>query len=158
MLQVASAGDPDRHDGTLSAEEGRSHFGAWAIVSSPLTLGFSILDQAKMRLAWPVISNEEIIRVNQAYHGHPGRLVRAWSANGTLGDTAGGCADAQAGGADDTGHEPGGLLLRPRAHAEDPGLHRGTGEPRGPSAPPPGRIRTPPTTSLEPWTSIKSTL
>ena len=96
MLQVASAGDPARHDGTLSAEEGRSHFGAWAIVSSPLTLGFSILDKAKMRLAWPVISNEEIIRVNQAYHGHPGRLVRAWSVNGTLGDTAGGCADAQA--------------------------------------------------------------
>ena len=59
-----------------------------------MTLGFSILDKAKIAQAWDVISNEEIVRVNQAYHGHPGRLVRAWSVNGTLGDTAGGCADA----------------------------------------------------------------
>ena len=81
MLQVASSGDPSRRgDGTgLTAEEDRSHFGAWAIVSSPLTIGFDVTNKTKMTQAWPIISNEEIIAVNQAWHGHPGRLVSTWN-------------------------------------------------------------------------------
>lgn len=52
--------------------EARSHFGAWCIVSSPLTLGFDVRDDARMDAAWPIISNTEAIAVNQAWAGSPG--------------------------------------------------------------------------------------
>jgi hypothetical protein len=43
------------------------------------TVGFDITNKTKMARAWPTISNEEIIDVNQRWHGHPGRLVRTWT-------------------------------------------------------------------------------
>lgn len=65
--------------------EDRTHFGAWAVISSPLILGFDLRDQAKFDRVWPVISNSEVIAVNQAWAGSPGRRIfirgdsQAWS-------------------------------------------------------------------------------
>ena len=56
--------------------ESRSHFGAWCITSSPLILGLDVTDEAKVQGVWSIISNREAIAVNQAWEGHPGRLVR----------------------------------------------------------------------------------
>ena len=38
----------------------RAHFGAWCIISSPLILGFDLLDAKLLRAVWPVISNREV--------------------------------------------------------------------------------------------------
>jgi len=57
-------------------QEDRAHFGAWCIVSSPLILGYDLTDDAKTDRVWPIISNREAIAVNQAWAGHPGRMLR----------------------------------------------------------------------------------
>jgi hypothetical protein len=61
-----------------------SHLSAWAIVSAPLTLGFDMSDEAKMKAAWPIISNKEVLAVSQEWQAdrpHPsGRLVKRWQA------------------------------------------------------------------------------
>lgn len=73
MLEVGcqhgpgGAGDPG-----LTLAEMRSHFGAWVIVSSPLTLSHDLRNDTVMDLVWPVISNKEAIAVNQAWAGHSG--------------------------------------------------------------------------------------
>jgi len=73
MLEVGcqhgpgGAGDPG-----LSFEEARSHFGAWAIVSSPLTLSHDVNNDTVMDKIWPIIANKEVIAVNQAWAGHSG--------------------------------------------------------------------------------------
>ena len=56
--------------------EDRTHFGAWCIVSSPLILGHDVNNEAAVNEIWPIISNKEAIAVNQAWAGHPGRLVK----------------------------------------------------------------------------------
>ena len=56
------AGDPG-----LSPQETRTHFGAWAIVSSPLTLSHDVHNDTISDAIWPVISNKEVLAVNQAY-------------------------------------------------------------------------------------------
>jgi len=58
-----------------SFEESRSHFGAWCIVSAPLTLGFDISNETALNRVWDIISNTEAIAVNQAWEGHPGRRI-----------------------------------------------------------------------------------
>lgn len=70
------------------ATEDRSHFGAWCITSSPLVLGYDMADESMSDRVWPIVSNQEAIAVNQAWAGHPGRMVKQWSpsdpsANGT---------------------------------------------------------------------------
>jgi len=65
--------------------ESRSHFSAWAVVSAPLVLGFDLTDEAQMNLAWPVVSNREVIAISQTWvdgasHAS-GRLLRRWQAN-----------------------------------------------------------------------------
>ena len=54
--------------------EDRSHFSAWAITSSPLILGVN-LSWAVMNDIWPVISNREVIKVNQAWAGSAGKRL-----------------------------------------------------------------------------------
>lgn len=44
-------------------------------------LSFDLRNKHKMARAWPTISNEEILSVNQQWHGHPGRLVSTWNVN-----------------------------------------------------------------------------
>lgn len=67
ILQVANA---------LSFHESRSHFGAWCVTSSPLVLGFNLTDTTAFEEVYPIISNKLAIEVNQAWAGHPGRLVK----------------------------------------------------------------------------------
>eukprot|EP01060_Flectonema_neradi_P004609 TRINITY_DN129_c0_g1_i1.p1 TRINITY_DN129_c0_g1~~TRINITY_DN129_c0_g1_i1.p1 ORF type:complete len:413 (+),score=99.17 TRINITY_DN129_c0_g1_i1:62-1300(+) len=62
--------------------EDRTHFGAWCIVSSPLILGHDLTNEALTDKIWPIISNTEAIAVNQAWAGHPGRLVKQWGGVG----------------------------------------------------------------------------
>jgi hypothetical protein len=49
--------------GPLAKTESRSHFGAWAIVSSPLILGFDLANETIISQAWDVIRN------NVNHHG-----------------------------------------------------------------------------------------
>lgn len=78
--------------------ESRSHFAAWAIVSAPLVLGFDLSDEAKLTLAWPTISNREVIEISQTWvHGMPypsGKLLASWQApNVPTLAVRGACAD-----------------------------------------------------------------
>ena len=59
----------------LNATEWRFHFGGWAIVSAPLVLGMDVRDGDQLDAVWPVISNKEVIEVNQLWAGDAGTLV-----------------------------------------------------------------------------------
>ena len=73
MLQVGCKHGPGgNHDPGLSLEETRSHFGSWAIVSSPLTLSHDVNDANVTELVWPIISNKRVLAINQAYVGDSG--------------------------------------------------------------------------------------
>ena len=56
--------------------EDRTHFGAWCIVSSPLILGYDLLNEDTTSKVWDIITNREVIAVNQKYAGHPGKWVK----------------------------------------------------------------------------------
>ena len=58
----------------LTVTEARSHFGAWAIVSSPLILGLNLTDVAEVQKHWETITNRDAIEVNQDYAGFSGSL------------------------------------------------------------------------------------
>merc|ERR1712167_188056 len=73
MLEVGCKHGPGGpHDPGLSPQETRSHFGAWCIVSSPLTLSHDVNNDTVTDQIWPVISNREAIAINQAWAGHSG--------------------------------------------------------------------------------------
>lgn len=73
MLEVGCAHGPGgASDPGLSPQETRSHFGAWSIVSSPLTLSHDVNNDTIMDAIWPIIANPEAIEVNQAWAGHSG--------------------------------------------------------------------------------------
>jgi len=88
MLEVGRMPGEVGFDGEIlatSLAESRSHFGAWAISSSPLVLGLSLdAGDAKAMAAldevWDVITNREVIAVSQTWAGLPGALVREWQA------------------------------------------------------------------------------
>lgn len=50
----------------------RSHFGAWAIVSSPLILSHDVNNDTLTAEIWDLIANREVLAVNQAYVGDSG--------------------------------------------------------------------------------------
>jgi len=66
--------------GGLDLNESKAHFGAWATISSPLTLGHDLTDDAAYDAAWPVVGNRDAIRVNQAWDGDPGEPGSAGAA------------------------------------------------------------------------------
>ena len=73
MLEVGCANGPNGiHDEGLSYEETRTHFAAWAIMSSPLFLSHDVTNETIMDQVWPIISNTEIIAINQAWAGFSG--------------------------------------------------------------------------------------
>mmetsp|Transcript_62276 Transcript_62276/g.131662 ORF Transcript_62276/g.131662 Transcript_62276/m.131662 type:complete len:436 (+) Transcript_62276:88-1395(+) len=73
MLEVGCKHGPGgASDKGLSFVEARSHFGAWCIVSSPLTLSHDVNNDTIMDEVWPIISNTEAIAINQAWAGHSG--------------------------------------------------------------------------------------
>merc|ERR1712070_108503 len=77
MLEVGcqhgpgGAGDPG-----LTKAETRTHFGAWVIVSSPLTLSHDVNNDTIMDEIWPIISNKEAIAVSQTYAGYSGGVFK----------------------------------------------------------------------------------
>eukprot|EP00041_Stephanoeca_diplocostata_P015730 m.301214 g.301214 ORF g.301214 m.301214 type:complete len:548 (+) comp20137_c0_seq3:73-1716(+) len=62
-----------------SHDEDQSHFGAWAIISAPLILGFDLNNSQTMDACWDIISNTEAIAVSQTWAGHPGTLAKEWT-------------------------------------------------------------------------------
>ena len=73
-------------------EEDRAHFGAWCIVSSPLVLGYDVLNTSITENIWPIISNRKAVQVNQQWAGHPGHLIKAWDVGGSF-LVAGNCSN-----------------------------------------------------------------
>lgn len=67
-----------------SAAEDRANFAAWSIISAPLILSFDLTDQALLERTLPTVTNREIIEVDQAWAGHPGRLVESHKSTNTL--------------------------------------------------------------------------
>ena len=45
----------------------RTHFGLWAVVSSPLVLSYDVVNATATDRIWPIITNAAAIRVNQAW-------------------------------------------------------------------------------------------
>ena len=58
-----------------NATEDRTHFGAWAIISAPLILGFDMTNSAILERAWPTVTNHEVITVSQTWAGLAGRRL-----------------------------------------------------------------------------------
>lgn len=58
----------------LSYVEGRTNFGAWAILSSPLIIGLNVTDGPTVDSVWDIITNTELIAVNQAWAGFAGTM------------------------------------------------------------------------------------
>jgi len=82
MLEVGCQHGPGGDsDPGLSAAESRTHFGAWVIVSSPLTLSHDVNNDTIMDQIWPVISNKEAIEVSQTYAGFSGGVFKQSSAS-----------------------------------------------------------------------------
>lgn len=75
MLTMSEVGNLESY----AADE--AHFGLWVITSSPLILGFDMLDDAKMERVWPIITNQEAIAINQAWFGSPGQLLMSRDAS-----------------------------------------------------------------------------
>jgi|EP01047_Picozoa_sp_COSAG01_P058496 hypothetical protein len=79
--------------GNSSVRDARTAFGAHVIMSSPLILSFDITDPQKLPcvgpkaasctnqldLYWDILSNKEVIAVNQNWAGSVGSLVRKWN-------------------------------------------------------------------------------
>ena len=73
MLELGCAqGAHGDKDIGLTPAESRSHFWSWVIVSSPLTLSMDVNNDTIMDEVWPLISNPEVLEVNQAYAGFSG--------------------------------------------------------------------------------------
>jgi len=85
MLEVGCQHGPGgARDKGLSMAETRSHFGGWAIVSSPLTLSHDVNNATIQDQIWDIIANKEVIAVNQAYAGHSGSPFKESSSTVTL--------------------------------------------------------------------------
>ena len=73
MLQVGCEHGPGgARDPGLTPAETRTHFYAWVIVSSPLTLSHNVNDPTISKAVWPIITNVEALEVSKAYFGHSG--------------------------------------------------------------------------------------
>jgi hypothetical protein len=84
MLEI---GDDNTRGGRfplLTWTESRSHFGLWSIVSSPLVLSFNIISEDIMASMWPIISNTEVIAVNQQWDGFSGSAFYTSAENVTF--------------------------------------------------------------------------
>ena len=93
MMEVGVTAMQEMHDcgpsgaepcGPLTVSEARNHFGGWAIVSSPLVLGFDLRNATMLDLHWDTITNTDAIAVNQDWAGHSGTLFAQSAANTTF--------------------------------------------------------------------------
>ena len=71
MLEVGVS-NTQGHATLLNYLETRSHFGLWCIASTPLILGFDLNNSTAMDSVWEIITNREVIRVNQEWAGFAG--------------------------------------------------------------------------------------
>jgi alpha-galactosidase len=73
MLEVGCAHGPGGpSDPGLSYTEARTHFNAWCIVSSPLTLSHDLTNDTVQDAVWPIITNTEALAVSAAWAGASG--------------------------------------------------------------------------------------
>ncbi len=61
------------------------------ISSAPLTLGYDLTDDNVTERVWPIIANQEAIAINQAWAGHPGKMLRNLTSGQPSFPTASGC-------------------------------------------------------------------
>ena len=61
----------------------QTHFSLWAIMSSPLVLGFDLTNSILVDRVWPIVTNTEVVVVSQNWGGHPGRRAAYASTNST---------------------------------------------------------------------------
>lgn len=73
-----------RNNRLLTWTEGKTHFYAWCIVSSPLILGTDLTNKSNLDLYWPIISNREAIEVSEAWVGDPGVLIKQSNVTGHM--------------------------------------------------------------------------
>ena len=66
-------------NGHCTLAEYRSHFSLWSILKSPLILGNNLIELDVQSDVYSVISNDEVIAVNQDSLGLQGRLVHSSS-------------------------------------------------------------------------------
>ena len=77
MLQVGCEHGPGgARDPGLTMPETKTHFYAWSIVSSPLTLSHNVNDPVMSAKVWPIISNKEALAVSEAYFGNSGTAFK----------------------------------------------------------------------------------
>jgi len=87
MLEVGCQHGPGGpSDPGLSMAEARSHFAAWCIISSPLTLSHDVNDDTVMDQIWPIIANKEAIAINQGWYGESGMPFKQSNAIVALSD------------------------------------------------------------------------
>lgn len=72
-MMLVGVGDDGGRLVVMNAEESRSHFSLWCMISSPLMLGNDIRSVSKETLA--IITNKELIAVNQDSLGYQGRIA-----------------------------------------------------------------------------------
>ena len=51
---------------SLGANESKSHFGAWAITSSPMILGMDVTNQTNLDIVWPFVRDLAPLRTGDA--------------------------------------------------------------------------------------------
>ena len=72
MLNFQPGGERPGPPVYFSDAELRSHFGAWAVVSSPLILSFDLRNASLVDRLWPFVANREALAVNSAWAGFSG--------------------------------------------------------------------------------------
>jgi hypothetical protein len=72
MLEIGVLNTQHLNVPPLNFTESRGHFAAWAIVSSPLILGFDVTNGTTTDFLWPIISNTELLAINADYAGFSG--------------------------------------------------------------------------------------
>ena len=59
----------------MTLDEERTLFANWAILSSPLVLGFDVRDDAVVQKYWHMVTNPTALRINAAWAGSAGQLL-----------------------------------------------------------------------------------
>ena len=77
----------------LSLAEARAQFAAFALLSSPLVLGFDVANAAERDLWAPVVTHAPTLAVNAAWDGEAGRLVANSSALASVAVAVGGACE-----------------------------------------------------------------
>ncbi len=60
----------------LSFEEEQTLFANWAIVSSPLVLGYDVRNDTEVEKYWPIVTNKLALEINEAWAGESGSLIK----------------------------------------------------------------------------------